>query len=191
MGNLIKKGYRKYKIKTVEGPDDYKSMQEAVRRRYTRVLNEGLPLPDLIIVDGGKGHMSSVIDVIQNELGLDIPVAGLQKNEKHQTSELLYGEEAQIIPLKKNGQAFYLLQRIQDEVHRFAITFHRQTRQKTGLQSVLDQVEGIGPKRKTKLLRHFGSIKKMRQASLQELQMCGLPEKTAKALYDTLHEENG
>lgn len=190
-GKPDKKGYRKYKIKTVEGPDDYKSMQEAVRRRYKRVLNEGLPLPDLIIVDGGKGHMSSVIDVLTNELGLDIPVAGLQKNDKHQTSELLYGEHAQVIPLKKNGQAFYLLQRIQDEVHRFAITFHRQTRRKTGMQSVLDQVEGVGPKRKTKLLRHFGSIKKMKAASIEELQSVGLPQKTAESLYQALHEENG
>ncbi|MBI5974510.1 excinuclease ABC subunit UvrC [Staphylococcus canis] len=188
-GKPDKKAYRKYKIKTVEGPDDYKSMQEAVRRRYTRVLNEGLPLPDLIIVDGGKGHMSSVLDVLENELGLDIPVAGLAKNEKHQTSELLYGENAQVIPLKKNSQAFYLLQRIQDEVHRFAITFHRQTRAKSGMRSVLDNVEGIGPKRKTKLLRTFGSIRKMRQASVDELKQAGLPEKTAKALAEVLSKE--
>lgn len=189
-GKPDKKGYRKYKIKSVEGPDDYKSMQEAVRRRYTRVLNEGLPLPDLIIVDGGKGHMSSVASVLENELGLDIPIAGLAKNDKHQTSELLYGETAQVIPLKKNSQAFYLLQRIQDEVHRFAITFHRQTRQKTGMQSVLDQVEGIGPKRKTKLLRTFGSIKKMREASVDQLQEAGLPKNTATLLYETLNEQN-
>ncbi|QHW36630.1 excinuclease ABC subunit UvrC [Staphylococcus ursi] len=188
-GKPDKKGYRKYKIKSVEGPDDYKSMQEAVRRRYTRVLNEGLPLPDLIIVDGGKGHMSSVTDVLENELGLDIPIAGLAKNDKHQTSELLYGESAQVVPLKKNSQAFYLLQRIQDEVHRFAITFHRQTRQKTGLRSILDQVEGIGPKRKTKLLRTFGSIKKMREASVETLQEAGLPKKTAEVLFKTLQEE--
>ncbi|MGX0563688.1 excinuclease ABC subunit C [Staphylococcus schleiferi] len=189
-GKPDKKGYRKYKIKSVEGPDDYKSMQEALRRRYTRVLNEGLPLPDLIIVDGGKGHMSSVASVLENELGLDIPIAGLAKNDKHQTSELLYGETAQVIPLKKNSQAFYLLQRIQDEVHRFAITFHRQTRQKTGMQSVLDQVEGIGPKRKTKLLRTFGSIKKMREASVDQLQEAGLPKNTATLLYETLNEQN-
>lgn len=189
-GKPDKKGYRKYKIKSVEGPDDYKSMQEAVRRRYTRVLNEGLPLPDLIIVDGGKGHMSSVASVLENELGLDIPIAGLAKNDKHQTSELLYGETAQVIPLKKNSQAFYLLQRIQDEVHRFAITFHRQTRQKTGMQSVLDQVEGIGPKRKTKLLRTFGSIRKMREASVNQLQEAGLPKNTATLLYETLNEQN-
>ncbi|MFB3182450.1 excinuclease ABC subunit UvrC [Staphylococcus pseudintermedius] len=188
-GKPDKKGYRKYKIKSVEGPDDYKSMQEAVRRRYTRVLNEGLPLPDLIIVDGGKGHMSSVADVLENELGLDIPIAGLAKNDKHQTSELLYGETAQVVPLKKNSQAFYLLQRIQDEVHRFAITFHRQTRQKTGLRSILDQVEGIGPKRKTKLLRTFGSIKKMREASVESLQGAGLPKKTAEVLFKALQEE--
>lgn len=188
-GKPDKKGYRKYMIKSVEGPDDYKSMQEAVRRRYTRVLNEGLPLPDLIIVDGGKGHMSSVADVLENELGLDIPIAGLAKNDKHQTSELLYGETAQVVPLKKNSQAFYLLQRIQDEVHRFAITFHRQTRQKTGLRSILDQVEGIGPKRKTKLLRTFGSIKKMREASVETLQEAGLPKKTAEVLFKALQEE--
>ncbi|ENR4631829.1 excinuclease ABC subunit UvrC [Staphylococcus pseudintermedius] len=188
-GKPDKKGYRKYKIKSVEGPDDYESMQEAVRRRYTRVLNEGLPLPDLIIVDGGKGHMSSVADVLENELGLDIPIAGLAKNDKHQTSELLYGETAQVVPLKKNSQAFYLLQRIQDEVHRFAITFHRQTRQKTGLRSILDQVEGIGPKRKTKLLRTFGSIKKMREASVETLQEAGLPKKTAEVLFKALQEE--
>lgn len=188
-GKPDKKGYRKYKIKSVEGPDDYKSMQEAVRRRYTRVLNEGLPLPDLIIVDGGKGHMSSVADVLENELGLEIPIAGLAKNDKHQTSELLYGETAQVVPLKKNSQAFYLLQRIQDEVHRFAITFHRQTRQKTGLRSILDQVEGIGPKRKTKLLRTFASIKKMREASVETLQEAGLPKKTAEVLFKALQEE--
>ncbi|REH87015.1 excinuclease ABC subunit C [Staphylococcus felis] len=189
-GKPDKKSYRKYKIKTVKGPDDYKSMQEAVRRRYKRVLNEGLPLPDLIIVDGGKGHMSTVINVLENELGLDIPVAGLAKNDKHQTSELLYGENAQVIPLKKNSQAFYLLQRIQDEVHRFAISFHRQTRAKTGMQSVLDQVEGIGPKRKTKLLRTFGSIKKMREATIDELKQSGLPEKTSQILLETLNDKD-
>lgn len=189
-GKPDKKSYRKYKIKTVKGPDDYKSMQEAVRRRYKRVLNEGLPLPDLIIVDGGKGHMSTVINVLENELGLDIPVAGLAKNDKHQTSELLYGENAQVIPLKKNSQAFYLLQRIQDEVHRFAISFHRQTRAKTGMQSILDQVEGIGPKRKTKLLRTFGSIKKMREATIDELKQNGLPEKTAQILLETLNDKD-
>ena len=181
-GKPSKKDYRKYKIKTVDGPDDYKSMQEAVRRRYTRVLKEGLPIPDLIIVDGGKGHMSSVREVLENELGLDIPIAGLSKNDKHQTSELLYGTQAEIIPLKKNSQAFYLLQRIQDEVHRFAITFHRSTRQKTSLKSVLDEIEGIGPKRKQNLLKHFGSIKKMRESNEEEFMKIGLPQKVAHNL---------
>ncbi|WP_049409573.1 excinuclease ABC subunit UvrC [Staphylococcus pettenkoferi] len=188
-GKPNKKGYRKYKIKTVEGPDDYKSMREVVRRRYTRVLNEGTPLPDLIIVDGGKGHMSGVIDVLENELGLDIPVAGLRKNDKHRTSEILYGEQAEFVPLKKNSQAFYLLQRIQDEVHRFAITFHRQTRQKSGLKSVLDTVEGIGAKRKTRLLRTFGSIKKMREAPIEDLKGAGLPQKVAENLQAALEEK--
>ncbi|HCY6449892.1 TPA: excinuclease ABC subunit UvrC [Staphylococcus aureus] len=187
-GKPDKKNYRKYKIKTVKGPDDYKSMREVVRRRYSRVLNEGLPLPDLIIVDGGKGHMNGVIDVLQNELGLDISVAGLQKNDKHQTSELLYGASAEIVPLKKNSQAFYLLHRIQDEVHRFAITFHRQTRQKTGLKSILDDIDGIGSKRKTLLLRSFGSIKKMKEATLEDFKNLGIPENVAKNLHEQLHK---
>lgn len=187
-GKPDKKNYRKYKIKTVKGPDDYKSMREVVRRRYSRVLNEGLPLPDLIIVDGGKGHMNGVIDVLQNELGLDIPVAGLQKNDKHQTSELLYGASVEIVPLKKNSQAFYLLHRIQDEVHRFAITFHRQTRQKTGLKSILDDIDGIGSKRKTLLLRSFGSIKKMKEATLEDFKNLGIPENVAKNLHEQLHK---
>ncbi|HDC9582297.1 TPA: excinuclease ABC subunit UvrC [Staphylococcus aureus] len=187
-GKPDKKNYRKYKIKTVKGPDDYKSMREVVRRRYSRVLNEGLPLPDLIIVDGGKGHMNGVIDVLQNELGLDIPVAGLQKNDKHQTSELLYGASAEIVPLKKNSQAFYLLHRIQDEVHRFAITFHRQTRQKTGLKSILDDIDGIGNKRKTLLLRSFGSIKKMKEATLEDFKNIGIPENVAKNIHEQLHK---
>lgn len=187
-GKPDKKNYRKYKIKTVKGPDDYKSMREVVRRRYSRVLNEGLPLPDLIIVDGGKGHMNGVIDVLQNELGLDIPVAGLQKNDKHQTSELLYDASAEIVPLKKNSQAFYLLHRIQDEVHRFAITFHRQTRQKTGLKSILDDIDGIGSKRKTLLLRSFGSIKKMKEATLEDFKNLGIPENVAKNLHEQLHK---
>ncbi|MBU5144989.1 excinuclease ABC subunit UvrC [Staphylococcus aureus] len=187
-GKPDKKNYRKYKIKTVKGPDDYKSMREVVRRRYSRVLNEGLPLPDLLIVDGGKGHMNGVIDVLQNELGLDIPVAGLQKNDKHQTSELLYGASAEIVPLKKNSQAFYLLHRIQDEVHRFAITFHRQTRQKTGLKSILDDIDGIGSKRKTLLLRSFGSIKKMKEATLEDFKNLGIPENVAKNLHEQLHK---
>lgn len=186
-GKPNKKDYRKYKIKTVKGPDDYSSMAEVVRRRYTRVLRENLPLPDLIIVDGGKGHMNVVSSVLENELGLDIPVAGLKKNDKHQTSELLYGENADIIPLNKKSQSFYLLQRIQDEVHRFAITFHRQTRAKTGLQSQLDNIEGIGPKRKSQLIKHFGSIKRIKEADIDQITALGIPKATAQLLIETLN----
>ena len=188
-GKPSKRDYRKYKIKTVTGPDDYASMREVVRRRYTRVLKENLPLPDLIIVDGGKGHMTSVLDVLINELNLDIPVAGLKKNDKHMTSELIYGEEFNIIPLNKKSQSFYLLQRIQDEVHRFAISFHRNTRRKTGLSSQLDQIEGMGPKRKQKLMKHFGSVKRIKEASVEEIRAAGLPEKLAIEIKTILNLE--
>lgn len=188
-GKPSKRDYRKYKIKTVTGPDDYASMREVVRRRYTRVLKENLPLPDLIIVDGGKGHMTSVLDVLINELNLDIPVAGLKKNDKHMTSELIYGEAFNIIPLNKKSQGFYLLQRIQDEVHRFAISFHRNTRRKTGLSSQLDQIEGMGPKRKQKLMKHFGSVKRIKEASVEEIRAAGLPEKLAIEIKTKLNLE--
>ncbi|QUR95320.1 excinuclease ABC subunit UvrC [Macrococcoides canis] len=188
-GKPSKRDYRKYKIKTVTGPDDYASMREVVRRRYTRVLKENLPLPDLIIVDGGKGHMTSVLDVLINELNLDIPVAGLKKNDKHMTSELIYGEAFNIIPLNKKSQSFYLLQRIQDEVHRFAISFHRNTRRKTGLSSQLDQIEGMGPKRKQKLMKHFGSVKRIKEASVEEIRAAGLPEKLAIEIKTKLNLE--
>jgi excinuclease ABC subunit C len=187
-GKPAKKEYRKYKIKTVKGPDDYDSMREVVRRRYSRALKEGLPLPDLIIIDGGKGQIEAARDVLENELALDIPLAGLAKDDKHQTSELLYGNPLEIIPLGKRSQEFYLLQRIQDEVHRFAITFHRQLRGKNAFQSILDEVEGIGPKRKKQLLKHFGSVKKIKEATLEELISSGLPERTAKNLFQKLQE---
>ena len=160
-GKAEKKDYRKYKIKSVQGPDDYESMREVVRRRYTRVLKEGLPLADFILIDGGKGHVEAVRDVLENELSLDIPIAGLVKDEKHRTSQLLYGNPLEIIPLARNSQEFYLLQRIQDEVHRFAITFHRQLRGKNAFQSILDDIPGIGEKRRKQLLKSFGSVKKM------------------------------
>ena len=185
-GKPEKREYRKYKIKSVKGPDDYESMREVVRRRYTRVLKEGLPLPDLIIIDGGKGHIESARDVIENELGLDIPIAGLAKDDKHRTSQLLYGNPLQVIELPRNSQEFYLLQRIQDEVHRFAITFHRQLRGKSAFQSLLDDIPGIGEKRKKALLKHFGSVKKMREASLEELNAAGLPANVAEELYQKL-----
>jgi excinuclease ABC subunit C len=185
-GKPEKREYRKYKIKSVKGPDDYESMREVVRRRYTRVLKEGLPLPDLIIIDGGKGHIESARDVIENELGLDIPIAGLAKDDKHRTSQLLYGNPLQVIELPRNSQEFYLLQRIQDEVHRFAITFHRQLRGKSAFQSMLDDIPGIGEKRKKALLKHFGSVKKMREASVEELNAAGVPPNVAEELYNKL-----
>ncbi|MBA4538309.1 excinuclease ABC subunit UvrC [Bacillus aquiflavi] len=185
-GRSEKKEYRKYKIKTVEGPDDYESMREVVRRRYSRVLKEGLPLPDLIIIDGGKGHVEAVRDVLENELNLNIPIAGLVKDEKHKTSQLLYGNPLEMIPLKKNSQEFYLLQRIQDEVHRFAITFHRQLRGKNTFNSILDHIPGIGEVRKKLLLKHFGSIKKMKEAKLEEFTTIGIPKNVAEALMKKL-----
>lgn len=187
-GKPEKREYRKYKIKSVKGPDDYESMREVVRRRYTRVLREGLPLPDLIIIDGGKGHIESARDVLENELGLDIPIAGLAKDDKHRTSQLLYGNPLQVIELPRNSQEFYLLQRIQDEVHRFAITFHRQLRGKSAFQSLLDDIPGIGEKRKKALLKHFGSVKKMREASVEELNAAGLPANVAEELFQKLQD---
>ncbi|NKE06336.1 excinuclease ABC subunit UvrC [Mesobacillus selenatarsenatis] len=187
-GKPEKREYRKYKIKSVKGPDDYESMREVVRRRYTRVLREGLPLPDLIIIDGGKGHIESARDVLENELGLDIPIAGLAKDDKHRTSQLLYGNPLQVIELPRNSQEFYLLQRIQDEVHRFAITFHRQLRGKSAFQSLLDDIPGIGEKRKKALLKHFGSVKKMREASEEELNAAGLPANVAEELFQKLQD---
>lgn len=187
-GKAERKEYRKYKIKSVQGPDDYDSMREVVRRRYTRVLKEDLPLADLIIIDGGKGHVEAVRDVLENELNLDIPISGLVKDEKHRTSQLLYGNPLEIIQLARNSQEFYLLQRIQDEVHRFAITFHRELRGKNAFQSVLDDIPGIGEKRKKQLLKTFGSVKKMKEATLQELRDIGLPERVADALIKKLQE---
>ncbi|MCM3596453.1 excinuclease ABC subunit UvrC [Metabacillus idriensis] len=187
-GKPAKKEYRKYKIKTVQGPDDYESMREVVRRRYTRVLKEELPLPDLIIIDGGKGHLAAAQDVLENELGLSIPVAGLVKDEKHRTSNLMIGSPPTVIELERNSQEFYLLQRIQDEVHRFAITFHRQTRGKTAFQSILDDIPGVGEKRRKTLLKHFGSVKKMKEASLEELMAAGIPANTAQLIAEKLKE---
>jgi len=188
-GKPAKKEYRKYKIKTVVGANDYESMREVVRRRYIRVLRENLPLPDLIIVDGGKGHIEAVREIIEDELGLNVPVAGLAKDDRHQTAQLLYGDPLEIIPLEKTSQEFYLLQRIQDEVHRFAITFHRQLRGKTAFTSILDEVKGIGEKRKKLLLKKFGSVKKMKEATQEEFLEIGLPKDVTEQLMLKLQEK--
>ncbi|MFE4243372.1 excinuclease ABC subunit UvrC [Peribacillus butanolivorans] len=187
-GKPEKREYRKYKIKTVQGPDDYESMREVVRRRYSRVLKEGLPLPDLIIIDGGKGHVEAVRDILENELGLDIPLSGLIKDEKHRTSQLMIGNPLELVPLDSRSQEFYLLQRIQDEVHRFAITFHRQLRGKNAVHSQLDDIPGVGEKRRKQLLRHFGSLKKIKEASVEQIIEAGMPKGVAEGIVRKLQE---
>lgn len=164
-----KKDYRKYNIKTVEGPDDYASMQEVVRRRYSRMMEEGATLPDLIITDGGLGQMSVVREVVEGELGLHIPIAGLAKDDRHRTNELLYGNPPKTIALKTDSELFHVLTRIQDEVHRYAIQFHRDKRSKHALHSALDDIAGIGPATREKLLSEFKSLKRIREASLEAL----------------------
>ncbi|MCY8937653.1 excinuclease ABC subunit UvrC [Peribacillus frigoritolerans] len=187
-GKPEKREYRKYKIKTVQGPDDYESMREVVRRRYSRVLKEGLPLPDLIIIDGGKGHVEAVRDILENELGLDIPLSGLIKDEKHRTSQLMIGNPLELVPLDSRSQEFYLLQRIQDEVHRFAITFHRQLRGENAVHSQLDDIPGVGEKRRKQLLRHFGSLKKIKEATAEEIMEAGMPKGVAEGIVRKLQE---
>ncbi|MBV3429850.1 excinuclease ABC subunit UvrC [Prevotella copri] len=164
-----RKDYRKYNIKTVEGPDDYASMQEVVRRRYSRMIEEETALPDLIITDGGKGQMEVVREVIEDELHLEIPIAGLAKDDRHRTNELLYGFPPQTIALPPESELFKVLTQIQDEVHRYAITFHRDKRSKHALHSELDDIKGIGPKAKEALLSKFKSVKKIKEASLEQL----------------------
>lgn len=187
-GKPARNEYRKYKIKTVKGPDDYASMAEVIYRRYSRVLKDGLPLPDLVVIDGGKGQVEVARDVLSNQLGIDLPVAGLAKNDKHKTSELLFGEPLTVVPLKRNSMEFFLLQRIQEEVHRFAITFHRQLRSKTSFASKLDGIDGLGPKRKKLLLKEFKSLKNIQQASVSELAAIGLPSKVAQNVYEVLQQ---
>ena len=164
-----KKDYRKYNIKTVVGPDDYASMQEVVRRRYSRMQEEGTPLPDLIITDGGKGQMEVVREVVEDELHLSIPIAGLAKDDRHRTNELLFGFPQQTIALDIKGELFKVLTQIQDEVHRYAISFHRDKRSKTQLHSELDDIKGIGPKTKDALLKKLKTVKNIKEADLQEL----------------------
>ena len=188
-GKPSKKDYRKYKIKTVVGPDDYASMREVIRRRYGRVQRDGLTPPDLIVIDGGQGQVNIAKQVIQEELGLDIPIAGLQKNDKHQTHELLFGDPLEVVELSRNSQEFFLLQRIQDEVHRFAITFHRQLRSKKSFSSQLDVIEGLGPKRKQNLMKYFKSLTKIKEASVDEIVAVGIPRAVAEAVHQHLNLE--
>jgi excinuclease ABC subunit C len=178
-GKPDRKEYRKFKVKTVEGPDDYETMREVIRRRYERVLKDGLTQPDLIVVDGGKGQIAAALDVLENELGLFIPVCGLVKDAKHKTAQLMTGDPAEIVPLPRDSQEFYLLQRIQDEVHRFAITFHREQRAKSMVESRLDAIPGIGEKRRKQLLKHFGSLKKIKEASVEDFRPLSIGDKLA------------
>ncbi|HGQ3778147.1 TPA: excinuclease ABC subunit UvrC [Streptococcus pneumoniae] len=188
-GRPSKKDYRKYKIKTVVGPDDYASMREVIRRRYGRVQREALTPPDLIVIDGGQGQVNIAKQVIQEELGLDIPIAGLQKNDKHQTHELLFGDPLEVVDLSRNSQEFFLLQRIQDEVHRFAITFHRQLRSKNSFSSQLDGIDGLGLKRKQNLMRHFKSLTKIKEAGVDEIVEVGVPRAVAEAVQRKLNPQ--
>ena len=188
-GKPSKKDYRKYKIKTVVGPDDYASMREVVRRRYGRIQRDGLTPPDLIVIDGGQGQVNIAKQVIQEELGLDIPIAGLQKNDKHQTHELLFGDPLEVVELSRNSQEFFLLQRIQDEVHRFAITFHRQLRSKNSFSSQLDGIDGLGPKRKQNLMKYFKSLTKIKEASVDEIVEVGVPRAVAEAVQRKLNPQ--
>lgn len=188
-GRPEKNEYRKYKIRTVEGPDDYDTMREVIRRRYKRVLLEKLPLPDLIIVDGGKGQMSAAKEVLEDELGLSIPLCGLVKDDKHKTGELLYGDPPEVVPLERRSNEFYLVQRIQEEVHRFAITFHRQLRGKGLIQSELDKISGVGPKRRNLLLTHFKSIDAIREAEVSDITNLGIPKNVAENILSELNKE--
>lgn len=188
-GKASKKDYRKYKIKTVVGADDYASMREVMTRRYSRALREGTALPDLIAMDGGAGQVNIAKQVLR-ELGLSqIPVAGMQKNDKHQTSELLFGDPLEIVPLSRQSQEFFLLTRIQDEVHRFAITFHRQVRGKNTFSSKLDGIAGLGPKRKQKLLLTFKNVKAIEEATVAEVAEAGVPYDVAERVKTALSKD--
>lgn len=186
MGKPSKKDYRKYNIKTVEGPDDYASMKEVVRRRYSRMIKEETPLPDLIITDGGRGQMEVVRQIIEDELQLNIAIGGLAKDNKHRTHELLFGFPPQTIGCKPNSPLFLLLTHIQDEVHRFAITFHREKRSKRQIASEIDNIKGIGPKNKQLLLKHFHSVIRIQEATQDELQNV-VGDKKAQLIYEYFH----
>ena len=183
-----KSDYKRYNIKTVTGPDDYASMKEVVHRRYSRLIEEEQPLPDLIVADGGRGQMEVIREVIQDELHLDIPIAGLAKNDRHRTNELLYGFPPIVVQLKTDSELFHVLTRLQDEVHRFAITFHREKRSKRALHSELDSIKGIGPKTRDGLLNALKSVKRIREASEEELATV-IGAAKAHVVYQHFHEK--
>jgi len=184
-----KQDYRKFNIKTVVGPDDYASMKEVVYRRYHRLLEEQQPLPDLIVADGGKGQMEVIRQAVQDELGLDIPIAGLAKDDRHRTNELLYGFPPRVIGMKDTSELFRVLTHLQDEVHRFAITFHREKRSKHALQSELDSIKGIGPKTRDELLKGLKSVKRIREADLSALETI-IGKAKAQIVYQYFHPES-
>lgn len=188
-GKPEKKEYRKYKIRSVQGPDDYETMREVIRRRYERVLKEDLQRPDLIIVDGGKGQISAAQEILHDELGLFIPVCGLVKDAKHKTAQLMKGDTFETVQLARDSQEFYLLHRIQEEVHRYAITFHREQRGKSMVVSKLDSIPGIGEKRRKMLLKHFGSLRKIKEASIEDFRPLSIGDKLAKQIIDSLQDE--
>lgn len=183
-----KNNYRKYKIRTVVGSNEFATTQEVIRRRYSRLLKERKDMPDLILMDGGKVQVNAARDVLENEFGLDIPVAGMVKDKKHRTAGLIFGNELEPVVLNPRSQAFHLVQRIQEEVHRFAITFHRNVRGKNSFTSQLDDVEGVGPKTRTKVLRHFKSMKRLQEADIEEITGLGIPLKVAERIKDTVKQ---
>lgn len=188
-GQPDRKSYRKYKVKTVEGANEFATTQEVIRRRYSRLLRERKPLPDLILMDGGKVQIRAAKEVLEDELGIHIPIAGMVKNKKHKTASLMYGDDNDVIDLDPRSQAFHLVQRIQDEVHRFAITFHRQVRGKNSFSSLLDDIDGVGPKTRTKVLRHFKTMTNIRQASLDDIKKLGISEKVATSIKEVFQNE--
>lgn len=187
-GKPDKNNYRKFNIKTVKGSNEAATTKEVIRRRYSRLLKEGAELPDLILMDGGKIQINAAKDVLENELGLDIPVAGMVKDNRHQTAQLIFGEDLKEVQLHPRSQAFYLVQRIQEEVHRFAIQFHRNVRSKNSFSSILDDIPGVGPKTRVKVLRHFKSLKKISEAKIEEIVDLGINKKTAENIKETMEE---
>jgi len=188
-GKPAKSEYRKYKIRSTQGPDDYEAIREVVRRRYSRLVREQKPLPDLVVIDGGKGQLRAALSVLEGELGLEIPVCGLAKDERHRTSQLFFMDEEEPVRIERHSPAFYLLERIQDEVHRFAVEFHRSRRSKTGFQSILDEIPGVGPERKKAILRRFGSLKAVAAAQPEDFRGLGIGDKLAREIVARVREE--